>query len=425
MTEIHIVGTAHVSQKSIDEVREAVETYNPEVIAIELDPQRYQALRQQMKDAEMAANGNTPEEKHEAPEVKDLLKGNFTLMLVQWILAYVQRKIGMNVGVEPGAEMKEAIRLADERNIQIALIDRNIQITLARFWGGMKLLEKIKLLWALIQSVFADDEDEDGVIDSIDKVTIEELTNPDIIEMALKEFETFSPNGAKALITERDAYLAHGIIAIERGSFENAVVVVGAGHVPGITRYREHPETLPPLSELNEKPKKYPWAKIIGSLFIVMFAVIIIAIGFSGATDLLIWAIIYWVLLHAVFAGVATLLARGHPFSAATAAALAWMTSLNPLLAAGWFAAIVEAKMRPPTAGDFKAISNSESIGEMLQVPLFRILLVAAVANIGSSLATFAFFIFLTPLLGVDLEMMTNILVTGLSNFWNFLTGWI
>ncbi|MDV0443807.1 TraB/GumN family protein [Methanorbis rubei] len=425
MTEIHIVGTAHVSQKSIDEVREAVDTHNPDVIAIELDPGRFAALKQQMKEAEDAANGIEPTaEKPESPEIKDLLKGNFTLMLVQWILAYVQRKIGMNVGIEPGAEMKEAIRLAEERNIRVVLIDRDIKITLARFWGGMKLLEKIKLIWALLQSMFAD-EDEDDSVGGIDKISIDELTNPDIIEMALEEFHKFSPNGARALIDERDAYLAHGVIDLERSHYERAVVVVGAGHVPGITRYREDPSTLPPVAELLARPKRYPWGKIIGGLFVVMFAVIILAIAFSGATELLIWAIIYWVLLHALFAGAATLLARGHPLSAATAAALAWMTSLNPFLAAGWFAAIVEAKMRPPTAGDLKAIAKADTVSEMLSVPLFRILLVAACANIGSMAATFCFFIFLTPLLGVDLEMMTQILMTGLANLWQFLTGWI
>ncbi|MDU9375504.1 hypothetical protein McpSp1_00780 [Methanocorpusculaceae archaeon Sp1] len=426
MTEIHIVGTAHVSQKSIDEVREAVDTYNPDVIAIELDPGRFAALKQQMKEAEDAANGVEPvAEKPESPEVKDLLKGNFTLMLVQWILAYVQRKIGMNVGIEPGAEMKEAIRLAEERNIRVVLIDRDIKITLARFWGGMKILEKIKLIWALMQSMFVDDDEDDDAIGGIDKISIDELTNPDIIEMALEEFHKFSPNGARALIDERDAYLAHGVIDLQRSHYERAVVVVGAGHVPGITKYREDPSTLPPVAELLARPKRYPWGKIIGGLFVVMFAVIILAIAFSGATELLIWAIIYWVLLHALFAGVATLLARGHPLSAATAAALAWMTSLNPFLAAGWFAAIVEAKMRPPTAGDFKAIAKADTIGEMFSVPLFRILLVAACANIGSMAATFCFFIFLTPLLGVDLEMMTQILMTGLTNLWQFLTGWI
>lgn len=426
MTEIHIVGTAHVSQKSIDEVREAVDRVNPDVIAIELDPGRYAALKQQMQDAADAANGiETAPEKQQSPEVKDLLRGNFTLMLVQWILAYVQRKIGMNVGIEPGAEMKEAVRLAEERGIRLVLIDRDIRVTLARFWGGMKIFEKIKLVWVLLQSTFSSNDDDDASAAGIDAVSIDELTSPDVIEMALAEFHKFSPNGARALIDERDAYLAHGVVDLERSSYEHAVIVVGAGHVPGITRYRKDPSTLPPLADLLAKPKHYSWGKILGGLFIAMFAVILIAIAFSGATELLIWAIIYWVVLHGLFAGVATLLARGHPLSAAVAAALAWMTSLNPFLAAGWFAAIVEAKMRPPTAGDLKAISRADTVGEMLSVPLFRILLVAAAANIGSMVATFCFFLFLTPLLGVDLEMMTEILMTGLSNFWQFLTGWI
>ena len=423
MTEIHIVGTAHVSQKSIDEVHEAVDRVNPDVIAIELDPGRFKALKLQMREAEELEQGILPNDtiKPVAPEVKDLLKGNFTLMLVQWILAYVQRKIGMNVGIEPGAEMKAAIKIAEERNIRILLIDRNINTTLARFWGNMKLLEKIKLVWILIQSIAGTDDQ----TECIDAEMVDSLTNPDMIELALSEFEKFSPTGAKALITERDAYLAHGIINLEHSSFERAVVVVGAGHLPGITRFREDPKSLPPMKELNELPKKYPWGKIIGGLFVAMFAIIILAIAFSGATELLIWAIIYWVVINGVLAGLATLLVRGHPFSAATAAGLAWMTSLNPFLACGWFAAIVEAKMRPPTGGDFKAIAKAETIGEMFSVPLFKILLVAAAANIGSTIATFAFFIFLTPLRGVDLEMMTGILTTGFTNLWAFLTGWI
>ncbi|HJJ53681.1 MAG TPA: TraB/GumN family protein, partial [Methanocorpusculum sp.] len=218
MTEIHIVGTAHVSQKSIDEVHEAVDRVNPDVIAIELDPGRFKALKLQMREAEELEQGILPNDtiKPVAPEVKDLLKGNFTLMLVQWILAYVQRKIGMNVGIEPGAEMKAAIKIAEERNITIVLIDRNINTTLARFWGNMRFLEKIKLVWILIQSIAGTDDQ----TECIDAEMVDSLTNPDMIELALSEFEKFSPTGAKALITERDAYLAHGIINLEHSSFE-------------------------------------------------------------------------------------------------------------------------------------------------------------------------------------------------------------
>ena len=418
MTEIHIIGTAHVSQKSVDEVRETVDAVNPDVIAIELDQGRFATLKKQMKEEEDAKAGISSDDTDaKAPEVKSILSGNFMVMIVQWLLAYVQRKIGFNVGVEPGAEMKEAIRLAEERGIRLMLIDRDINTTLARFWGGMRLREKIKLIWVLLRSVTGDDDE----VDELDAVTVDSLTNQDMIDAALKEFHQFSPAGAHALIDERDAYLAHGVVALEHSHFERAVVVCGAGHVPGITRYREHPETLPPMKELTALPKKYPWGKILGVVFLVMFAVIVLAVAFSGATDLLIWAIVFWVVLHGILAGAATLLVRGHPLSAAVSAVLAWMTSLNPFLACGWFAALVEAKMRPPTAKDFKKIGSAETVSEMFSVPLFRILLVAAASNIGASIATVSFFLFFGPVFGVDLEMMTNILVTGFTNLWHFI----
>lgn len=413
MTEIHIVGTAHVSEKSINEVRDTIENVEPDVIAIELDHGRYSALKQQMK--EDAGDESSDEKK--SIEVKSLLKGNFTLMLVQWILAYVQRKIGMNVGVEPGAEMKEAMKIAEEKNIPVMLIDRDIRTTLARFWGNMKFIEKIKLLWVLISSAVGSSGE-----DNIDSENIDSITTPDVIESALEEFHNFSPSGAEALIDERDAYLADGIIGIEKNTqFEKAVVVVGAGHVSGITKFRENPETLPSISELNTVPKKYPWGRIIGFVVIAMFAVIILAIAFSGATDLLVWAIIWWVVINGVLAGLGVIIARGHPFAALTATVLAWMTSLNPFLACGWFAAIVQAKMKPPKASDFKEIANAETVRGMFSVPLFKIILVAAAANLGSILGTICFFVFLTPILGVDIEMMTEILKTGFSNLWNFL----
>lgn len=478
MTQIHIVGTAHVSEKSIREVLETVERVNPEIIAIELDPGRYAALKQQMKEedeakaaeeaqqaadsaaessaetsAESSADSTSfvstknseyvqsavtsdvseaasaepqvpfakaesiPAQEKKAPEVKKLLSGNFAIMIVQWLLAYVQRKIGFNVGVEPGAEMKAAIRIAEERGIRLALIDRDISITLTRFWKSMRFMEKCKLIHALVSSVAGKDDE----TDAIDAETVDSLTQGDVLEKALEEFKKFSPSGSYALITERDAYLAHGIINIEKAPFENAVVVCGAGHVPGITRFREHPETLPPFDSLKGLPKKYPWGKILGVLVMALVVITIAAIGFSGATDMLVWAIIFWVLINGVLAGIGTLVARGHPVSAATAAGLAWMTSLNPFLACGWFAAIVEAKLRPPSVKDFKRISKAESIKEMFSVPLFRILLVAALANVGSILGTVCFFVFLTPVLGVDVDMMKEILITGFKNLWGFI----
>ena len=134
MGEIRIIGTAHVSQKSVEEVEQAIDEWQPDVVAVELDQGRYLALKQQQKN----------------PEIEDILQAkNFTQLLVQWILAYIQRRIGMDMGVEPGAEMKAAINAAEDREVKLALIDRDIRMTLHRFWASMSLFEKFKMFFSL------------------------------------------------------------------------------------------------------------------------------------------------------------------------------------------------------------------------------------------------------------------------------------
>jgi pheromone shutdown-related protein TraB len=396
MAEIKIVGTAHVSQKSIDEVKAAVEEFSPDVIAVELDPARFAALKKSLAE----------------PTVSEVLEaGNFTALLVQWTLSYLQRKIGMDVGVEPGAEMKEAIALADSRHLPVALIDRDIRITLSRFWKSMSLWEKLKMFYALSASVAGVEGDE---------IDIESLKKEEVITLALTEFRKFSPNGARALIDERDAYLAHQLRVLDaRGG--KVLVVIGAGHVRGVQRYLDDPATLPPLADLTAEIKSPPWGLIFGGLVTLLFALMIVALAFSGVgLDVLLWALVYWVLIHGALTAAFTLLAGGHPLSAATGFAVSWFTALNPLIAAGWFSAIVEAKIRRPAPGDFKKIFEAESFTEMWQIPLFKVVLVAALANIGSTLGTVLYFIVIFPWLSID----PGILVTqGFANLWQWLVS--
>ncbi|WP_048151523.1 TraB/GumN family protein, partial [Methanolacinia paynteri] len=259
MGEIRLVGTAHVSQASIDEVRNTIEEYQPDVVAIELDKGRFAAIRNQ----------------GEKPTVNEILKGgNFSELLVQWSLAYIQRKIGMDVGVEPGAEMLAAIEEAEKNNIPIALADRDIRLTLSRFWGGMGIIEKLKLLFAVVGAVAGKGDEEE--------IDIEELTkNQDLIEASIEEFRKFSPKGAAALIGERDAYLTHSLLRLA-SKHEKVLGIVGAGHVKGIKEYMSKPETLPPFSSLVEQPKGFPWKLAFGVFFVALFAFLILLIGFSG-----------------------------------------------------------------------------------------------------------------------------------------------
>lgn len=393
---LRIVGTAHVSQKSIEEVRDAIAEFQPDVIAVELDPGRYAAIRKQAKD----------------PSVKDVLEAkNFTQVLVQWILAYLQRRIGLDLGVEPGAEMKAAIAEAEARSTPVALIDRDINITLRRFWNSLSILEKIRMIYALGVSVVGIDDVE---------IDVEELKKQDMITLAMEEFRKFSPNGARALIDERDAYLARNIVNLT-ATHERVLAVLGAGHVQGVERYVESPGTIPPLQSLTADVKSLPWGLIFGVAVTALFVFLLVALAFSGVGfEVLIMALVYWVLVHGILTAVFTLAARGHPLSALTGFAVSWFTALNPLIAAGWFSAIVEAKIRKPAPSDFRAIFEAESITDMMKVPLFRVVLVAALANVGSTLGTLLYFMVIFPVLGID----PVVLVTqGLANMWGAATG--
>lgn len=401
MAEIKIVGTAHVSQKSVEEVQSAIEEFKPDVVAIELDPARFSALKKQARD----------------PTVDDVLEvKNFHPLLVQWLLSYLQRKIGVDVGVEPGAEMKFAIEAAESHNIPVALVDRDIRLTLLRFWKSLGFIEKLKMFYALIISI--------AEVDNGQEIDIESLKEQNVIEAVMEEFRKFSPNGARALIDERDAYIAHQLILLKVQRPQGGILaVVGAGHRQGITNYLEKPETLPPFDALTREPKSFPWGKIFGFAVTALFAFLLAAIAFSEVGwNVLLYAFILWVIIHGVLAAVFTLLAGGHPYSALTCFGVAWMTSLNPMLHAGWIAAYVEARVRKPPVSDFRKIYAVESIGEMARIPLFKVVLVAALANLGSLLGTILYFIFVFPVLGIDPGV---VITTGVHNMWTWATGWI
>lgn len=399
MAEIKLIGTAHVSQQSVDEVRTAIQEYVPDVVAIELDPSRFAALKKQARD----------------PTVDDVLEvKNFNSLLVQWLLAYLQRKIGLDVGVEPGAEMKIAIAEAEAHNIPIALVDRDIRITLLRFWSSLGFFEKIKMVWALIISI--------AEIDGGEEIDIESLKEQNVIDMVMEEFRKFSPNGARALIDERDAYIAHQLVILKAQRPDGKILaVVGAGHRQGITGYLDRPDTLPPFASLSHEPKSFPWAKIFGFGVTSLFVFLLAAIAFSGVgLGVLLYAFLFWVVIHGVLSGLFVLLAGGHPYSALTCFCVAWMTSLNPMLHAGWIGAYVEARVRKPPISDFRKIYQTESIGEMIKVPLFKVVLVAALGNLGSLLGTVLYFIFVFPVLGIDPGVVIS---TGIGNLWTWFTG--
>ena len=366
--EITIVGTAHVSEKSILEVTKAIEETKPDIVAVELCPGRYKAL--------------TGQDETEEIKISELLSGSklYTL-LVQWFLAYIQKKIGSEMGVKPGAEMLAAIETAQKTGARVALVDRDVGITINRFWSAMGIIDKIRLFAALIPAAIGWGDEEELDIDSI--------TQDDIVSQMIAEFRKVSPSAAQVLVDERDAYIARNLYQL---SWQGRVLaVVGAGHKEGIKRHLADPENIPQLEELKEKPKKrISFAQVFGAVVMLLilgtFGLVILA---GGSSHNILLAFGIWFVVTGGLSGIGVLLARGHPLSALTAMVVAWMTTLNPLVAAGWFAGMVEAWKRKPTVKDLKNLGQANSFDDMMDNNFFRVILVAALANLGAMAGTF------------------------------------
>ena len=360
---IYIVGTAHVSAQSVRDVRDAVAAVHPDVVAIELCEPRYQGLVK--KEAWRHTN---------LFQVIRQKKAMF--LLAQLAMQAFYRRLGKHLEVEPGAEMLAAATAAEETGARLALIDRRIDLTLKRVWRHLGFWHRIKLFGTLAGALFSTED--------VDAEDIEALKKQDQLEALMGEMGRAFPEIKKRLIDERDVYLAQKLRA-EPG--ERIVAVVGAGHVPGMLRAIRSDA---PLAELESLPPPTRWSKIWPWL-IPAFVVGLIAWGFyRGGADRGVDSIAIWVGVNGILSALGAALARAHPLSVLTAFVAAPITSLNPTIAAGWVAGLVEAWIRPPSVGDFETLPEAmETFRAFVRNPVVRILLVVALANVGSSLGTF------------------------------------
>ncbi len=390
---IILVGTAHVSEKSISEVNEIIEKERPDIVAVELDKARYKALK--------------GEEEAKEINVKEMLSGGkFYYFLIHWMLAYAQKKIGADMGVKPGAEMLAAIEKAEKTGAHVALIDRDIHVTLGRFWDKMSFFEKLKLFGSLVGASLGF-----GGKD----IDMETVTNEDVVSQLVSELRKLAPSAASVLIDERDAFMARNLLEISREG--NVVAVVGAGHREGIQRYLNAPESIPQIGELATLQKKgFSWFKAVTIAIIAMIMGVLALLVLGGyPLEKLLTAMLYLFLAQGILSAIGVLIAGGHPLSALTAFGLAWFGFLHPFLAVGWLAGIVEAHFRPPTTEDFRTIMKADTVKELMQNKLFRIILVAGLANLGSMVGTFVAIPIMVHYLGITnpLEILKTALETG------------
>ena len=364
-----IIGTAHVSEESVNEVKDAIYEQHPDIVAIELDRGRYAKIKNKMMGIE---------EDDEISVTRIIKENKVGLFLVNTLLGYFQSKIGDEVNVDPGSEMIGAIEACEDLNIPIALIDREINITLQRALNKMGFMEKAKFAYGLLLSIFGLDDDEDDI-------DIEELKKSETIDDMMEIFKDEAPSVYEVLVHERDAYLAGRIMQIPH---EKVIAVVGAGHRPGIEKYLDNPETLPDLRDLeviNEK-KGIPWLKILIAMIPILFVVIFFLAFFNGIN---ITGNIYEFIVISMLMGfIGSILSGSKIQSAIVGGVVAPLTIIHPLLAAGWFSGLTEAKFRKVRNSDIKNLTKIESLRDLWNDNIFRILLVVIGTNLGVSLAT-------------------------------------
>lgn len=335
--EIILLGTAHVSRESVDEVRRVIAEEKPDRVCVELDDGRYTSMSQGSSWQNLNVG-------------KVIRQGKGFLLMANLVLASFQRRLGKDLGVKPGEEMLAAVQVSQELGIAFSLCDRNIQVTLRRAWSRTSAWGKVKMLSALLTSVFSDEK--------LSAEDIEKLKQKDVLASMMEELAAYLPAAKEVLIDERDIYLAAKIFLSEG---TRVVAVVGAGHMTGIaahiTAMGEGREATD-VAHLEGLPSKrltgriLPWA--IPAIIVALFALGFIRAGWSMSSAML----LRWVIIHGGLAAVGAALSMAHPLTILIAFVMAPIGTLNPFGKIGLFTGVAEAFLRKPRVKDVENLSE-------------------------------------------------------------------
>jgi pheromone shutdown-related protein TraB len=361
--DVILVGTAHISRESAELVKRAIAEESPDTVCVELCRSRYESMTQKKawQDTDL---------------IKAIKEKKAFLLLSNLMLASFQKKIGQKLGIKPGQEMLQALETAEAVGAGIILADREIRVTLARTWRLMGLWTKVKLFAEFLSSV--------GNLEEIKEEDIEKLKEQDVLEALLAEIGESLPELRRILIDERDRYLAY---KIRTAPGKKIVAVVGAGHVPGIQQYWEKPVDIESLEQMPPKGRlisvlKWGVPALICALIILGF----FTAGKVAAAHMITW----WLVANASLAGLGAALALGHPLTVLCAVLASPLTSLNPMIAAGWVAGVVEALIGKPKVKDFEKLPEDiASLKGFWRNKITRVLMVVVFTNVGSALGAF------------------------------------
>ena len=360
---LRLLGTAHVATASVEAVRENIESWGPDIVAVELCQSRYSALTQ---DRRLDKEGL----------LKVIKEGKAPMVLLQSLLAAEQRKLGIDEGQQPGAELLAAVTAAEEAGLEVALIDRDIQTTLRRAWNKMGFREKFGLIWALM----GEDEDEDE-----EEIDLEQmLADKDLLTSLMEELREVSPGAGEVLIDERDEYIARKISEVRNNG--KVLAVLGAGHLDGVSKYLNKGIVADEerMSALSVVPKGGKLLKTISFSIPIVLMGLLGWFAYNGDIASIKENGIYWFAGNFIGAALFCMLAGGHPIAILVAALASPITSLNPALAAGWFAGYAQMKVKEPTGEDLAEFLKLDSAKLFWSNRAGRILLVTALTNLGS-----------------------------------------
>ncbi|MCP4357361.1 MAG: TraB/GumN family protein [Chloroflexi bacterium] len=362
--EFIIVGTAHISQQSTDLVREIIERERPDVVCVELDEQRYKTLVDQRR--------------WEALDLRQIIRQKQLMtLLISLLLSSYQKRLGQKLGIAPGTELLEATKTAEEFDIPIELVDRDVRITLRRAWNKMSFMEKMKLFGSGVIGAVEGEE--------ISEEKLAELRQTDVLTELMNELGAFMPVLKTVLIDERDRYIAQ---KTQDAAGEKVVVVVGAGHMKGIEAALQAGQQ-PDLTELEQVPPGSNTAKIIGWGIPILIIGMLFYIGLTQGAAAAGENALFWFLANAIPTAVGAMLAFAHPVTIIASFLAAPFTSLTPLIGAGYVAALVQVYMKPPTVKELKSVGEDVSQPKMWwRNKLLRLLLVFIFTTLGSLVGT-------------------------------------
>ncbi|MDA3785625.1 MAG: TraB/GumN family protein [Deltaproteobacteria bacterium] len=362
--QIILVGTAHVSQKSVDLVQQVIAGERPDCVCVELDEKRYQSLSQK--------------EQWQSLDIKQIIKQKqLSTLMINLTLASYQKKLGDQLGVVPGSELLEATRSAERFAIPVALCDRDVRVTLRRAWKKTSFFKKGYLLASLLASLF------DSTKLSEEKLS--ELKESDALSELLAEMGEALPEIKQVLIDERDTFLSEKIKA---ASGQKIVAVVGAGHVAGLKKALLEDRSAQ-MEEINTIPSLSSAWKIVGWLIPALILGSIAYIGFAKGGQAAGANALYWILANGIPASIGALIGLAHPATILTAFVAAPITSLTPVIGAGYVCAFVQAMMRPPLVREFETVmTDMATLGGWWRNNLLKVFLAFLLPAVGSMIGT-------------------------------------